>query len=279
MTTRRHRLLALATGATAATASVGASLIGFAATANAVPNLTACSTTSAAASDATVTAQLNGANAAKLVAYKKTAKYKALHAATVAKTAAWKKKKNATTLAAKKKSIAAEAAAIAAYKKANYTTSFSYSYQPSGIDPTGSAALPGAWQWGKYTTRIYVKAGKVVAGGVCNAVNESAPYVTNNTADAATQLAAYNTANPSSSWETFSLSVQDMVLRGVSLDSKGMIGTAAIGGTKAQINTRLNTEVVNVFGSTLPTGAGTTASYSIQGFYNSLQGALIKAKV
>ena len=276
MTTRRHRVLALATGATAATASVGASLIGLTATANAVPNLTTCSTTSAGASDATVTAQLNGANAAKRVAYKKTAKYKALHAVTVAKTAAWTKKKNATTLAAKKKAIAAEAAAIAAFKKSNYTTSFSASSQPAGIDPTGSATLPGAWQWGKYTTRVYVKAGKVVAGGVCVKVNESAAYVTNNTPQASAQLAEYNLTG---NWVTTSEDLQAAALRGVGIDGKGMVGAAAPGGTKAQINARVNTEVVSVFLSTLPTGAGTGASYTVQGFNQSLQLALIKAKV
>ncbi len=273
MTTRRHRVLALATGATAATASVGASLIGLTATANAVPNLRTCSTTSAAASDATVTAQLNGANAALLVAYKKTAKYKALHAVTVAKTAAWKKKKNATTLAAKKKAEKAEATAIAAFKKANYTSSFSGSTVPGAIDGTTSVNFPGAWQWGKYTTRVYVKAGKVVANGVCVAVDENV-NVGNGTPDVASIL----TAHPD--WVTTSQNLQDIVLsnKPVSADGHGMVETAGkLGGTKAQINARLNTEVITNFGATLPLGTGTGSSYSIQGFYQSLQAALTAA--
>lgn len=269
MITRRQRVTALVTGTTAITASLGTALIGLAPAADAAA-LSSCSTSSAAASDASVNAQLARDNAAALAAYKKTAGYKGIHAknlaAAAALAAAKRQHKPAATikvLTAKAKAASqADANAIANFKKTHDVTSFSASVTPHAV--AGDGTHPGNWNWGVYTTRIYVKNKAVVAGGVCTSINESN---------------AHNDAVPpvTASAEDLTQSA-DLYQAAVlpTLKSAALHGPAM---NKAAILARVHTEIVTTLGAADNLGTNSGASYSVQGFYDSLQAALVKAKL
>jgi hypothetical protein len=171
VTIRRNRSLAVAAGVGAVVSSVGTTMLGFAAPALAA-TAPACDATK---SDAAVRATLNTTNAAALKAYLKSKPYLALHANTLKTKTAWVKAKGKAKTAALKKYKAAqvkEAAAIAAFKKANNYTTYSGTATPPPIATTVPDTHPGLWNWGTYTTRILVKGGAVV--NVCTNVDQTA---------------------------------------------------------------------------------------------------------
>jgi hypothetical protein len=170
VTIRRNRSLAVAAGVGAVVSSVGTTMLGFAAPAIAVA-APACDATK---TDAAVRATLNSTNAAALKAYLKSKPYLALHTNTLKTKAAWVKAKGKAKAAALKKYKAAqvkEAAAIAAFKKANNYSTFSATATPARIVTSVPDTHPGLWDWGTYTTRILVKGGAVV--NVCTNVDQT----------------------------------------------------------------------------------------------------------
>jgi len=257
MNINHRRSVALIATTGAACASVGASVIGLALPASAVTNFTACSEASAAATDGTVNAALNATNIAALAAFKRTTAFKSTHAKVVSATAslaAARRSKNAVRIARATKvrtaAVAAEARAVVLFKKANYVSSTTGSVTPAAV--LQDSVLK---NWGTYRTRIYVKAGSVVSGGICTSVDETgvAPD------DQVTSRTTY----------------QDGVMPSMR--------TAALNGARtssAAILARVSTEVVtNLGGSATPIGVGSGASYSVDGFYHSLQSALTRAKL
>jgi hypothetical protein len=170
VTIRRNRSVAVAAGVGAVVSSVGTTMLGFAAPALAV-TAPACDATK---TDAAVRASLNTTNAAALKAYLKSKPYLALHTNTLKTKAAWVKAKGKAKVAALKKYKAAqvkEAAAIAAFKKANNYSTFSGTATPARIATTVPDTHPGLWDWGTYTTRVLVKGGVVV--NVCTNVDQT----------------------------------------------------------------------------------------------------------
>ena len=278
MSTRSQRTLAVVTGAGAATASLGASLVGLAAPAGAVPvpDYTTCNANSVVANDGTVNAALAKKNAAPLAAYKRTATYKKIAANTAAKSAALvkaKKTKNKVKIAAATK---AYNAALAAQNSAlaNYTISSSSGVSVPDASPSGSLTFQGDWTWGKYTTRVYVKGGKMLS--VCNNVNE------NVNAKNTLGVTAHS-VDPTDAWKTTSYdSYQSGAIPPMLDAALGKVGSYKGPATKGKILPRVHTLIVaptGFSGASSPLGAGSGATYSVQGFYNSLQAALIKSKL
>jgi hypothetical protein len=145
-------------------------MLGFAAPALAA-TAPACDATK---TDAAVRASLNTTNAAALKAYLKSKPYLALHTNTLKTKAAWVKAKGKAKAAALKKYKAAqvkEAAAIAAFKKANNYSTFSGTYTPPMIATADQVTYPGNWNWGTYTTRVLIKGG--VLQKVCVNVDQT----------------------------------------------------------------------------------------------------------
>ena len=284
MSTRSQRTLAVVTGAGAATASLGASLVGLAAPAGAVPvpDYTTCNANSVVANDGTVNSALAKKNAAALAAFKKTPAFKKVAANTAAKAAALvkaKKTKNKAKIAAATKAynaaVAAQGKAVANFVKANYVSSSSGTSVPAAVSPSGSVDFVGAWTWGKYTTRVYVKGGAMI--GVCNNVNEDV------NAENTSHVTAHS-VDPTDAWKTTSYDSYQSVSIPIMLQAaQGKTGSFTGAATKGKILPRVHTLIVDTTngfsGAASPLGAGSGATYSVQGFYNSLQAALIKSKL
>ena len=257
MNINHRRPVALLAGTGAVCATVGASLVGLALPAAAATDYTTCSEASAAATDGTVNSALNAKNIAALATFKRTTAFKAKHAKVVSATAslaAAKRSKNAVRIARATKvraaAVAAEARAVVLFKKANYVSSTTGTVTPAAV--LQDSVLR---SWGTYRTRVYVKAGSVVAGGICTSVDETGVSPTDQVDSRTTYQAG---VMPS-------------------------MRTAALSGARTSsvaILARVSTEVVtNLGGAASPIGVGTGASYSVDGFYHSLQSALTKAKL
>lgn len=168
MSTTTRRAVTVATGLTTLASGVGAGLVGLAVPASAATAPTLNQTTCAVPNVATY-------NAAVVAAYKKSKGFVKLHAATVA---ARKKLAAARTPAAKAlwrktvaKSLAKENAALAAFTRLNTYAVFTGSATPAPV-AIDTPEHPGSWSWGTYTTRVLTKGGKVVKA--CSSVDESA---------------------------------------------------------------------------------------------------------
>jgi hypothetical protein len=171
MSTNRQRAVTVATGVTTIAATVGGSVVGLATPAQALTAPTLNTTTCVAPNVATY-------NAAALAAYKKSAAYTKFDKPVVAAKLKLKKAKTpaakkAAALALKKAVAAAaknKAKALAAWTKLNTYSTYAGVATPPPV--ASDSTHPGTWNWGVYTTRILVKGGKLVK--VCTAVNESA---------------------------------------------------------------------------------------------------------
>jgi hypothetical protein len=162
--------MAIAAGVGAVVSSVGTTMLGLAAPAIGATTAPVCD---ASKTDAVVRAGLKSTNAKALAAYLKSKPYLALHTSTLKSKTAWTKAKGKAKVAALKKYKAAqvkEAAAIAAFKKANTYNSFSGKNTPTPINTT-SPDHPGVWNWGDYYTRVIVKGGAVT--DVCTFIDQT----------------------------------------------------------------------------------------------------------
>ncbi len=170
MSTNRQRAVTVATGVTTIAATVGGSVVGLATPAQALTAPVLNTKTCAAPNVATY-------NAAALAAYKKSPAWVKMNKATAL---ALKKYKAAKTAAAKKvtkaawlKAKAKQATALAAWTKLNTYSTFAGVATPAavGIPVSSQPTHPGNWQWGTYTTRVLIKGGALRA--VCTSVNEA----------------------------------------------------------------------------------------------------------
>lgn len=251
MTTNKKKIAWVATGfATIAANSLSPALIS-PATAATIP-LPTCDATEA---DASIDATLATYNTAAINTYKGGAKYKQLVAAVKNAQKALKGKKGKAKTAAQKnltKAIAKRNKALADATTAASVSQFAATVTGDFVD--------GDRIWGDYTTRIFVKAGKVV--GLCYNIDESAV----SEADRAESLANY-----------ISLVDPDAAVDAIIPNSNGRTAT--------QINADYGTYVEDLMASfevpdyswATDLGAMTGATYTIKTFYSSIQAALVEA--
>jgi hypothetical protein len=259
--------------------SLSASLLGTAVPAEAaaptIPNCTTLNPLNDTAAGALITAY----NLSATSVLKKDAGYKK-------KAAAVTKAEKAVT-AAKKKKGAAKTKALAAANKALKAAKASrdaainavtLKLATASVEPNAVAAIAGGnldetnWNWGTYTARVIVK-NKVVKD-ICvtvdetNAHDDSNPAVSARTEDKATSADTYiDVLVPMLRTEAVASNMND---QSDILGRVAALVTGAGGAAPAASQTRVGYTTI---------GAGTGSSYTIEGFYNSLQAALLKTNV
>lgn len=156
-------------GVGALTSSLAVSVLSGTAAVGATSAVPACDAT---ASDAAVNSELSVYNNAKLAAYLKSPAAKKLAADVAAKTKAYKAAKTKTAKAKAKKALDLaknkQATAIAAFKKSNFYYSYSGTATPQAVTRQNADGL---WSWGVYTTRVMVN--KQALTAVCTFVDET----------------------------------------------------------------------------------------------------------
>jgi hypothetical protein len=241
----------LATGvATLAANSLSPMLIGPAVAA--APSLPTCDATQ---TDEVANAAIATYNTAAINNYKGGAKYKQLAAAVKNAQKALKGKKGKAKTAAQKnltKAIAKRDAALAAATTAATVTQFKATVTGEVVDVDRT--------WGDYSTRVFVKAGKVV--DLCYNIDESMV----SEGDRETSLTEY-----------ISLVDPDAAVSAIMPNSNGRTAT--------QINSAYGTYIEDLMASfeypdyswSTDLGAMTGATYTIKTFYSSIQAALLEA--
>lgn len=274
---KNKKSLTVVTGVATTLTTLSASAAGFATPANAAVSVPSCDAT---LSDSAVTASLRTSNAALLASYKKSAPFKKLVAATAAKNVALKKAKTAKAKAAAKKAVAVakgkETAGINAFMKANFVYSTSGQNTPTAVAATDRA---GVWSWGTYTTRAMFKGGVLV--NVCTHVDE-----TNAGNDLGTAATEEDIATSASLYQGMTVGMdQDIpgvipVLQYAALAKPGVSKTAIINNvTQCITQDYLTTTAPCIKGGlAMEVGGLTGASYTVNGFRDSLQAALTSAK-
>lgn len=253
MTTNKKKIAWVATGfATIAANSLSPALISPASAAN-VP-LPACDATQ---TDEAINSTLATYNTAAITTYKGGAKYKQLVAAVKNAQKAANKAKGKAKKAADKnlaKAIAKRNKALADATAAATVTQFAATVTGDFVDTDKT--------WGDYTTRIFVKSGKVV--DLCYNIDESAV----SESDRAESLNNY-----------ISLVDPDAAVAAIVPNSNGR--------TAAQINSAYGTYIEELLASfdvpdyswATDLGAMTGATYTVKTFYSSIQAALIEAEL
>ena len=253
-------------GLTAASASLLSAVSPASAASPAVPSCTVLNplTDSAAASriatyNASATNVLKTKSSYKKLVANVTKAEKAVKAA---------KKKGGAALKAANKSLAAAKAARDAAINAVTLKLNTATFEPNHVTATaGSPSVSGVWNWGIYKTRVISKNKAVV--DICVTVDE-----TNAKSDTDVAPSAQDLVDSVELYQT---------------DNIALLRTEALTGAKvsrAVILGRVNSKIVEFSGAAAVTsngyttiGAGTGATYTVEGFYNSLQAALIASPV
>lgn len=249
----------LATGvATIAANSINPLL--FSPAAAAQPSLPTCDATQ---TDEVINTSLATYNTAAINSYKGGAKYKQLAAAVKNAQKALKGKKGKAKVAAEKnlaKAIAKRNKALADATTAATVTQFAATV-------TGDAVLESTrnndpYTWGDYTTRIFVKAGKVV--DLCYAIDES----DHSPEDQQTSLNDYI-----SLWPLDDMATQ--LVPGNSAKTAAQINSSFA----EQVNSYWFDMTAEEYDWDTQLGAMSGATYTIKTFYDSIQAALIEAEL
>ena len=265
-----NKIAKIGLGLTAASASLLSAVSPAGAASPAVPSCTTLN----AHNDTGAAARIKSYNTSATNVLKTKSTYKKLLAnvtkAEKAVTAAKKKKGAAKTkaLAAANKSLASaksarDAAINAVTLKLNTAT---FTPNPVAAE-AGSPAVADFWNWGVYKTRVISKNKAVV--DICVTVDE-----TNAKSENDVLPTAQNLEDSVSAYQT---------------DNLALLRTEALTGAKvsrAVILGRVNAKIVEFGGAAAVTtngyttiGAGTGATYTVEGFYNSLQAALVASPV
>lgn len=166
---RRRNLQFSLMGIGAVSSGLTLSLLGGTAALGAAATPPACDATK---SDSAMNSSLATYNGAKLAAYLKSPAAVKLAKDVAAKNKAYKAAKAKNAKAKAKKALddakRKQAAAIEAFKKSNFFYSFSASATPAPVSRLNSDGL---WSWGVYTTRVMVNKRALTA--VCTSVDES----------------------------------------------------------------------------------------------------------
>jgi hypothetical protein len=235
-------------------------------------------TCDATVSDATMTSSLAAYNASKTSAYKSTPAYKALKKKVTDATTALKKANavKASTKAAKAtkaKKVAAATKVLNTAKgfeskavNAIYVNSFSGVAVPTAVPATSSSGAGGNWTFGQYTTRVFVRNGAMI--DLCYSVDESDAFAANDL-----EVVSYMTEED----KTLSLTYQYGELQLLpSLRTEALKSPAK---SRAAINGNLVTWLQSLDDTITEIGANSGCTYTVQGFQQSLQAALVAAKL
>jgi len=275
MKSTTKKSVSVAAGVAAVATSVTGSVVGLAGAAEAgtiaapVLNPATCAVPSVVAK-----------NAQLIAGYKAGKTYKALAAATAAAKTAWTKKKG--TKAAYTKALGKQNAALAAFTRLNTYAVFSGVADQSTIASVtrNVNSVDEPWKFGTYTTRVLVKGIKVA--GVCTAVNETV-------AGKVGVFGGLSTADATTSEELYQGRTKPMT-EAVPGQLPTLWCAAAYGspGSKAVAYAHVVkcvTEDFNTISAICPKGGlamapgGLTgATYTVNGFEQSLQKALTAAK-
>lgn len=270
-----HRTISGVSAAAIAVGTVGSAVLTIGSAAAAAPTLPTCDAT---ASDATINASLATYNTSAVANYKTGSAYKALKAKVTAATTALNKAKaaKATTKAAKAAKVKKVATATKALNTAKSNEakgiaaisvkSSTGSALPAAVPATSSSNAGGNWTFGQYTTRVFVRNGSLI--DLCYSVDESAAYGKNDL-DPVSIMTEED--------KTLSLTYQygdiDLLptLRTESLKSPAK--------SRAVINGNVVTWLQSLDETITEVGVGSACTYTVQGFQQSLQAALIAANV
>ena len=235
-------------------------------------------TCDATISDAAMTSRLAAYNTSKTSAYKSTPAYKALKKKVTDATTALKKVNagKATTKAAKASKTKKVAAATKVLNTAKgfeskalnavYVKSFSGSAVPDAVVASSSSGAEGNWTFGQYTTRVFVRNGALI--NLCYSVDESDAYASNDL-----DVVSYMTEED----KTLSLTYQygDLQLL-PTLRTEALKSPAK---SRAAINQNLVSWLQSIDDTISEIGANSGCTYTVQGFQQSLQAALVAAKL
>lgn len=235
-------------------------------------------TCDATITDEAMTSSLAAYNASKTSAYKSTPAYKALKKKVTDATAALKKANavKASTKAAKAtkaKKVAAATKALNTAKgfeskalNAVYVNSFSGVAVPTAVPATSSSGAGGNWTFGQYTTRVFVRNGAMI--DLCYSVDESDTFAQNDL-----DVISYMTEEDKATSLTYQYGDLQLLptLRTEALKSPAK--------SKSAINQNIVTWLQAVDDTITEIGANSGCTYTVQGFQQSLQAALVAAKL
>jgi hypothetical protein len=258
-----------------AAGTIGSALLSISSASAATVALPTCD---AAISDVATTTSLAAYNASKTSVYKSTPAYKLLKKK-VADATASLKKANATKAStkaaktAKAKKVATATKALNTAKsneskglKSVVVNSFSGTAIPSAVPATSSSSARGNWTFGQYTTRVFVRNGTMI--DACYSVDESNEFAQNDL-----NPVSYMTEEDKATSLTYQYGDIDLLpsLRTEALKSPAKSRTA--------INQNLVSWLQGLDDTITEIGANSGCTYTVQGFQQSLQAALVAAKL
>jgi hypothetical protein len=280
-----HRTISGVSTVAIAAGTIGSALLSMGSASAAVVALPTCD---AAITDAAMTSRLAAYNASKTSVYKSTAAYKLLKKKVTDATTGLKKANavKASTKAAKatKAKKVAAATKVLNTAKANeskavnavYVKSYSASVIPAAV---AEPSLGGNWIYGQYTTRVFVRNGVMI--DLCYSVDESDEFAHNNLTPESvmTEEEKLTSLNDYQNIDAFYDDPDAIVLPLLpTLRTEALKGPAK---SRAAITNNLVNFLVSVGfdAEASDVGAMTGATYSIRGFHQSLQAALVAAKL